>query len=159
MGFCWRPQLCALISAAPQGPDQAGGEGHTETPILFQLIHPRGFSPSAASLKTIVILCSAPSHTRVRPACGHSRHRLRCVIFKNEFILAVAQDWLENRLLYKLPPRAGLSATSHRVPKSPPSEGHPNELCVALAMGGWAMHILVPTPNFAGCITMSLGQP
>lgn len=52
-----------LISAAPQGPGQAGGEGHTETPILFRLIHPRGFSPSAASLKTIVILCSAPSHT------------------------------------------------------------------------------------------------
>lgn len=57
-----------LTGAPPAGARLREGEGHTETPILFQLIHPRGFSPSAASLKTIVILCSAPSPTRVRPA-------------------------------------------------------------------------------------------
>lgn len=56
------------VCAPPEGAGLKGGEGHTEAPILSQPIHPRGFSASAASLKTIVILCSASPPLGVRPA-------------------------------------------------------------------------------------------
>lgn len=57
--------MCADWCSPHRGWAEKGGKGHTETPILFQLIHPREFSPSAASLKTIVILCPAPPPARL----------------------------------------------------------------------------------------------
>ena len=83
--------MCADPDSPRRGRAAKGGEGHTEMLILFQLIHPRGFSPSAASLKTIVILCPAPSPTRAGLPADKVGTRLRHVIFEHELILGVAR--------------------------------------------------------------------
>lgn len=143
-----------LTGAPPAGAGLRAAEGHTETPILFQPIHPRGFSPSAASLKTIVILYSAPSPTRVKPAVDQVDNRPCRVIFENEFILGVARDQLENQLLYKPPPPTGLSAVPQVVLKRPPFEGYPQELSITPRCLGHQrvgdMCLLFPTPQLLG---------